>query len=215
MIEIQITYNKDVAEDVKAAHDAVMKLTGFDKVRLQNSSTVLENVNYTANWEVDLQKEVEFHKDWQAGEYMVRNKTTRYNDVVYRIIQSHTAQVGWEPDVSLSLFRRTPVVYPGEIYPRWDSIGLLDSENNWDSGECVMWNGEAWESDIDNNIYEPGVSSWTSLSQTNPTVDAWVQPTGAHDTYSVGSQVLHNGSTWESTVDNNSWEPGVYGWVQI
>ena len=41
----------------------------------------------------------------------------------------------------------------------------------------------------------------------------WVQPTGAQDTYSLGEQVTHGGQTWESTVDNNSWEPGVYGWV--
>ena len=40
----------------------------------------------------------------------------------------------------------------------------------------------------------------------------WVQPTGAHDTYSLGDLVTHVGQTWESTVDNNSWEPGVYGW---
>ena len=43
----------------------------------------------------------------------------------------------------------------------------------------------------------------------------WVQPTGAQDTYSLGEQVTHGGQTWESTVDNNSWEPGVYGWVEV
>ena len=43
----------------------------------------------------------------------------------------------------------------------------------------------------------------------------WVQPVGAHDTYSLGDVVTHGGKTWESTVDNNSWEPGVYGWVEV
>ncbi len=43
----------------------------------------------------------------------------------------------------------------------------------------------------------------------------WVQPTGAQDTYSLGDLVTHVGQTWESTVDNNSWEPGVYGWVEV
>jgi len=43
----------------------------------------------------------------------------------------------------------------------------------------------------------------------------WVQPTGAQDTYSLGDLVTHGGKTWESTVDNNSWEPGVYGWTEI
>jgi len=43
----------------------------------------------------------------------------------------------------------------------------------------------------------------------------WVQPTGAQDTYSLGDLVTHVGQVWESTVDNNSWEPGVYGWVEV
>jgi hypothetical protein len=43
----------------------------------------------------------------------------------------------------------------------------------------------------------------------------WVQPTGAHDAYQIGNKVKHNGSTWESTVNANTWEPGVYGWNLI
>ena len=42
---------------------------------------------------------------------------------------------------------------------------------------------------------------------------AWVQPLGAHDAYPIDSRVSHKGKRWTSTVDNNVWEPGVYGWV--
>ena len=27
-----------------------------------------------------------------------------------------------------------------------------------------------------------------------------------------GDRVTHGGRTWVSTIDNNVWEPGVYGW---
>lgn len=43
----------------------------------------------------------------------------------------------------------------------------------------------------------------------------WKQPTGAHDAYQTGDKVKHNGSTWESNVNGNVWEPGVYGWNQV
>lgn len=50
----------------------------------------------------------------------------------------------------------------------------------------------------------------------------WVTVTGAHDSYpalSVAGEVArveHNGANWENTHgDGNSWEPGVYGWVQV
>lgn len=39
---------------------------------------------------------------------------------------------------------------------------------------------------------------------------AWEQP-GSTNGYSKGDCVIHNGSTWESLVDNNVWEPGVVG----
>lgn len=43
----------------------------------------------------------------------------------------------------------------------------------------------------------------------------WKQPAGAHDAYAKGDKVKHNGKKWESTVDANVWEPGVYGWSEI
>ena len=40
----------------------------------------------------------------------------------------------------------------------------------------------------------------------------WVQPTGAQDAYDLGAKVSHNGKHWVSTVNANTWEPGVFGW---
>lgn len=42
----------------------------------------------------------------------------------------------------------------------------------------------------------------------------WVQPAGAHDAYAKGDKVSHNNKRWVSTVDANTWEPGVYGWEE-
>ena len=56
---------------------------------------------------------------------------------------------------------------------------------------------------------------WNEVVVVPPGPQPWVQPTGAHDAYQTGNQVTHNGSTWESTVDNNVWAPGVYGWIII
>lgn len=43
----------------------------------------------------------------------------------------------------------------------------------------------------------------------------WKQPTGSSDAYKSGATVTHLGFTWTTNVDNNVWEPGVYGWVKI
>jgi len=43
----------------------------------------------------------------------------------------------------------------------------------------------------------------------------WTQPTGAHDAYALNDIVTHNGANWQSTVDANVWEPGVFGWDEL
>ena len=40
----------------------------------------------------------------------------------------------------------------------------------------------------------------------------WVQPTGAHDAYAKYAKVTHNNIKWLSDYDNNTWEPGKFGW---
>lgn len=45
-------------------------------------------------------------------------------------------------------------------------------------------------------------------------IPEWVQPDSTNP-YMTGDKVTHNGSTWISTVDNNVWEPGAYGWEVV
>lgn len=46
----------------------------------------------------------------------------------------------------------------------------------------------------------------------DPTViPDWVQPDSTNP-YMTGDKVRHNEQIWISTIDNNVWEPGVYGW---
>lgn len=45
-------------------------------------------------------------------------------------------------------------------------------------------------------------------------IPEWVQP-GSMNPYMKGDKVTHNGKTWESMIDNNVWEPGIYGWNEI
>ena len=56
----------------------------------------------------------------------------------------------------------------------------------------------------------PGLFAKVLIPDEN-TIPAWEQPDSTN-TYSKGDKVTHNGKTWVSVADNNSWEPGVYGW---
>ena len=80
-----------------------------------------------------------------------------FNDEIYRVVQSHTTQPDWMPDITPALYTKISV----EEFPEWK------------------------------------------------------QPQGAHDAYKIGKKVSHNGKHWINTYDNNTYEPGVYGWDEI
>jgi len=55
---------------------------------------------------------------------------------------------------------------------------------------------------------------WTEVAKPGE-IPVWKQPTGAQDAYMIGDKVHYptaNDPVYVSTVDNNVWEPGVYGW---
>ena len=60
------------------------------------------------------------------------------------------------------------------------------------------------------------VSLWAKVinaSEDPAAIPAWEQPSSVNP-YMKGDKVSHNGKTWESSFDNNVWEPGVYGWAE-
>ena len=130
-----------------------------------------------------------------------------YKRSLYEVIQAHTSQVDWPPDLTLSLYKNhTPL---GEIEEWRQPLGAHDA---YMTGDRVLFNGEVYVSKVDNNVWMPDVYGWNLEESGGGEYPEWVQPTGAHDAYALGAIVAHNGQLWISTVDANVWEPGVYGW---
>lgn len=58
-------------------------------------------------------------------------------------------------------------------------------------------------------------SLWAQVLIPDPeTIPEWIQPDSTNP-YMKGDKVTHNGKTWICNVDNNVWEPGVYGWDEM
>jgi hypothetical protein len=45
-------------------------------------------------------------------------------------------------------------------------------------------------------------------------IPEWEQPDSTNP-YKKGDKVTYNGKTWVSTIDNNVWAPGEYGWEEV
>lgn len=102
-----------------------------------------------------------------------------------------------------------------ELYPEWDGNGVAMAE-----GDRVRRNGVLYKALMNHNTQPEWAPENTPslyakvLTDPSGTILPWEQPDSTN-TYSKGDKVTHNGKTWVSDYDNNSWEPGVFGWTEV
>lgn len=105
---------------------------------------------------------VELFPNWSPNSVSYTADTrVRYNGVLYRVLQDHVSQEEWTPTAAASLFAK--VLIPDEnVIPEWEQP---DSTNPYMAGDTVTHNGKTWTSDVDNNVWEPGVYGWTEVTE--------------------------------------------------
>lgn len=95
---------------------------------------------------------------WKIKEYQTGDRV-QYSGLLYKCLQSHTAQADWTPDVSVSLWVR--IDDPAIEWPAWrQPQGAADA---YPKGAKVSHptSDRHWISDLDNNVWAPGVYGWT------------------------------------------------------
>lgn len=104
---------------------------------------------------------LEFYPEWAAGQAYTVGYKVQHGVKLWRCLQAHTSQDGWEPENAPSLWAK--VLIPDEtVIPEWEQP---DSTNPYSSGDKVTHNGKTWVSDVDNNVWEPGVYGWSETSE--------------------------------------------------
>ena len=83
----------------------------------------------------------------------------RYGDLLYKCLQNHTSQSDWTPDVAVSLWVR--VDDPSIEFPEWRQP--TGGQDAYAKGSKVSHNEKHWVSDIDGNVWEPGVFGWSEV----------------------------------------------------
>ena len=101
----------------------------------------------------------EFYPEWTSGTAYTVGYKVQYKGTLFKVLQDHTSQDGWEPNNAPSLWAK--VLIPDEnVIPEWEQP---DSTNPYMTGDKVTHNGKTWVSDVDNNVWEPGVYGWVEI----------------------------------------------------
>ena len=114
-----------------------------------DDDTALESVELFGVWNGD-------GIEYEAGQRI------RYNDKLYKVLQSHTSQFEWNPEDAPSLFTEVLAGQGGTAIGEWTQP---DSTNPYMKGDKVIFEGYIWESLIDGNVWSPIMypSGWQRL----------------------------------------------------
>ena len=101
------------------------------------------------------------HPKW-SGDSVQYTAGQRVQDdgILYTVLQAHTSQPDWKPTAAPSLFAKVLIPDP-TVIPEWEQP---ESTNPYAKGDKVTHNGKTWVSDIDGNVWEPGVYGWTEVA---------------------------------------------------
>lgn len=97
---------------------------------------------------------VELFPPWKVIAYSVGDRV-QYNGTLYKCVQAHTAQSDWTPNATPALW----VVVTVEEWPEW--VQPTGAQDAYAKDAKVTHNGERWISNVDANVWEPGVYGWT------------------------------------------------------
>ena len=102
-----------------------------------------------------------------------------------------------------------------ELFPAWAA------DTAYAADERIRYSGKLYrcvQSHTSQSEWTPDATPalWTEVAKPGE-IPVWKQPTGAQDAYQTGDKVHYpdaDGAVYVSTVDNNVWEPGAYGWEE-
>lgn len=97
----------------------------------------------------DALQAVELFPQWVIDHAYVVGERLQYNGVLYRVVQAHTSQADWTPDITPAMF----VVVSLDEWPEFvQPTGAHDAYNK---GDKVTFEGKHYISLIDGNVYSP------------------------------------------------------------
>lgn len=97
---------------------------------------------------------------WKTDTAYQTGDRVQYEGKLYKCLQGHTSQADWTPSTAVSLW--VEVADPSIEYPEW--VQPQGAHDAYAKGSKVSHNDKHWISDVDNNVWMPGVYGWTEVN---------------------------------------------------
>lgn len=153
-----------LVSDASTADELTAQRADLDEQKNVAAITFISLVEKGDIDEVTATEHAELFEAWVTDkDYAVGKILTRPNGNLYKCVQAHRSQAGWEPENTPALW--TKIGDPSEEYPAWSQP--LGAHDAYPLGAKVSHNGKKWTSDVANNVWEPGVYGWSEVTDEN------------------------------------------------
>lgn len=106
--------------------------------------------------EITAAEHTDVFETWQPNINYTVGQLRTYEGKLYKCVQAHKSQADWTPDKTAALWAIAGD--PGEEWPEWSQpVGAHDA---YAAGDKVTHNEKHWISNVDANVWEPGVFGW-------------------------------------------------------
>lgn len=181
--------------------------------------------NFNDNYDVILQGEIP-KKENLKYKNAILYVDTATSEIYYKYVDrpltdeeiseekmSWLAKISTKTQVLAGQLSDEELIKLGEMYPEWE-IG-----KEYEADDVIAYHNELYKI-IQTHTSQTDWTPDTTASLFNKiapvgVIPEWIQPTGAHNAYALNAQVTHNNKTWQSEIDANTYEPGVYGWTEV
>lgn len=144
-------YEKDGSLFVKTEDSQALNELGIANNEATDFRATVDALIHSMTDEEAIASQVLF-PNWQSGKSYALNERVRYDGKLYKVLQAHTSQDDWTPDVAASLFACLLTDEEGGTIQEWVQP---DSTNGYSVGDQVTYNGAIYTSLIDNNVWSP------------------------------------------------------------
>lgn len=164
MVKEVVGENEDVSE-LKTGYEAATILFGGNMatnpvIRASELRAVIETSSQYLSDDQAITVP-ELFPAWENNHsYRIADKVSR-GDILYKCVQAHTSQADWVPENTPSLWVRMD--NPTVEWPEW--VQPLGAQDAYPKDYKVSHNGKHWISNVDSNVWEPGVYGWTEVTQ--------------------------------------------------
>ena len=143
----------DVGMTFASAESWLQSLPEYEEVPDESAELVAEIAAMLTDEQAEQVPQA--YPQWSAGtSYAVGDRVR--DTLLYRCVQAHTSQGGWEPHVTHALWVRTST----DEWPEW--VQPTGAHDAYAMGDKVSHDGSHWVSTVDSNVWEPSVYGWES-----------------------------------------------------